>query len=59
MLLYCKDGESISPAFAVAYLMYKANLNVQMATLQVCQAISRVELDKMVYGQLLVYKPKK
>jgi hypothetical protein len=39
--------------------MYKANLNVQMATLKVCQAISRVELDKMVYGQLLVYKPKK
>ena len=58
VLLYCKDGESVSPAFAVGYLMFKAKLNVQMATLKVCQAISRVELDKMVYGQLLVYKPK-
>ena len=59
VLLYCKDGESVSPAFAVGYLMFKAKLNVQLATLKVCQSISRVELDKMVYGQLLVYKPKK
>ena len=58
-LLYCKDGESISPAFAISYLMYKSNLNVQMATLKVCQAISRVELNKMVYTQLLIHKPKK
>lgn len=42
VLLYCKDGESISPAFAISYLMYKAKLSVQMATLKVCQAISRV-----------------
>jgi len=42
VLLYCRDGESISPAFAISYLMYKANMNVQMATLKVCQAISRV-----------------
>lgn len=41
-LLYCKDGESISPAFAISYLMYKSKLDVQMATLKVCQAISRV-----------------
>jgi protein-tyrosine phosphatase len=58
VLLYCKDGESVSPAFAVAYLMFKAKLSVQLATLKVCQAISRVELDKMVYSQLLLYKPK-
>ena len=58
LLLYCKDGESISPAFAISYLMYKAKLDVTMATLKVCQAISRVELDKMVYGQLMFYKPK-
>ena len=58
VLLYCKDGETISPAFAISYLMYKAKLNVTMATLKVCQAISRVEVDKMIYTQLLVYKPK-
>lgn len=58
-LLYCKDGETISPAFAIAYLMWKAKFDVQMATLKVCQAISRVELNKMVYTQLLIYKPKK
>ena len=58
-LLYCRDGESISPAFAVGYLMFKVGLNVQMATLKVCQAISRVELSKMIYTQLLVYQPKK
>lgn len=39
--------------------MYKSKLDVQMATLKVCQAISRVELNKMVYTQLLIYKPKK
>ena len=59
VLLYCKDGESIAPAFAISYLMFKAKLDIQMATLKVCQAISRVELNKMVYTQLLVYKPKK
>lgn len=42
VLLYCKDGESISPAFAISYLMYKAKLDVSTATLKVCQAISRV-----------------
>ena len=42
VLLYCKDGESISPAFAISYLMYKCKLDVGMATLKVCQAISRV-----------------
>lgn len=42
MLLYCKDGETISPAFAISYLMYKAKLDVSTATLKVCQAISRV-----------------
>lgn len=59
VLLYCKDGETISPAFAIAFLMYKAKLDVQMATLKVCQAISRVEISKMVYTQLLLYRPKK
>ena len=59
VLIYCKDGESVAPAFAISYLMFKAKLDVQMATLKVCQAISRVELNKMVYTQLLVYKPKK
>lgn len=42
VLLYCKDGESISPAFAISYLMYKAKLDIATATLKVCQAISRV-----------------
>jgi hypothetical protein len=42
VLLYCKDGETVSPAFAISYLMYKAKLDVTMATLKVCQAISRV-----------------
>ncbi len=42
LLLYCKDGETISPAFAISYLMYKANLDITTATLKVCQAISRV-----------------
>ena len=59
VLLYCKDGQTISTAFAISYLMHKANLNIQMATLKVCQAISRVEVNKWMYSQLLVYKPKK
>jgi protein-tyrosine phosphatase len=42
VLMYCKDGESISPAFAISYLMYKAKLDISTATLKVCQAISRV-----------------
>jgi hypothetical protein len=42
VLLYCRDGETISPAFAISYLMYKAKLDIGMATLKVCQAISRV-----------------
>lgn len=58
-LLYCQDGETISAAFAIAYLMYKANLDVSMATLKVCQAISRTDITKWIYTQLLVYKPKK
>lgn len=41
-LFYCKDGEVISPAFVIAYLMYKYKLDINMATLKVCQAISRV-----------------
>ena len=57
VLLYCKDGETVSPAFAISYLMYKAKLDVGIATLKVCQAISRVEINKKIYGQLLVYKP--
>jgi hypothetical protein len=59
VLLSCREGESISPCLAIAYLMFKVGLAVTPATLKVCQAISRVELDKMVYGQLLIYKPKK
>lgn len=39
--------------------MFKANLDVTMATLKVCQAISRTDITKWIYGQLLVYKPKK
>lgn len=58
-LLYCRDGETISAAFAIAYLMYKANLDIQMATLKVCQAISRTDINKWIYAQLLTYKPKK
>ena len=42
VLLYCKDGETVSPAFVISYLMYKAKLDVSTATLKVCQAISRV-----------------
>lgn len=42
ILLYCKDGETISTAFAISYLMYKAKLDIQMASLKVFQAISRV-----------------
>lgn len=42
VLLYCKDGESISAAFAIGYLMHKAKLDVGMATLKISQAISRV-----------------
>lgn len=58
VLLYCNDGETISPNFAIAYLMYKAKLDVQMATLKVCQAISRTDFNKWIYSQLLTYKPK-
>lgn len=58
-LFYCRDGEVISPAFAIAYLMWKCKLDINMATLKVCQAISRVEICKWIYTQLLVYKPKK
>ena len=42
VLLYCKDGETISPAFAISYLMYRAKLDITTASLKVCQAISRV-----------------
>lgn len=59
VLLYCKDGETISAAFAISYLMYKAKLDVSMATLKVCQAISRSDINKWIYTQLLLYKPKK
>jgi hypothetical protein len=58
-LLYCQDGETISAAFAISYLMYKANLDVSMATLKICQAISRTDITKWIYTQLLTYKPKK
>ena len=58
-LFYCEDGEVISPAFVIAYLMYKCKLDINMATLKVCQAISRVEICKWLYTQLLTYKPKK
>ena len=58
-LFYCRDGESISSAFAIAYLMYKVGLDINMATLKVCQAISRTDVNKWMYTQLLVYKPKK
>lgn len=58
-LFYCRDGEVISPAFVIAYLMYKCKLDVNLATLKVCQAISRVEVCKWIYTQLLTYKPKK
>ena len=49
----------MAPVFAIAYLMWKLKLDINMATLKVCQAIGRVELCKWVYTQLLVYKPKK
>ncbi len=39
--------------------MYKCKLDINMATLKVCQAISRVEICKWIYTQLLTYKPKK
>jgi hypothetical protein len=39
--------------------MYKAGLDVSMATLKVCQAISRTDITKWIYTQLLVYKPNK
>lgn len=58
-LFYCRDGEVISPAFVIAYLMYKCKLSLNIATLKVCQAISRVEVCKWIYTQLLTYKPKK
>lgn len=58
-LFYCRDGEVISPAFVIAYLMYKCKLDVTLATMKVCQAISRVEVCKWIYTQLLTYKPKK
>ena len=59
VLLYCKDGEGISAAFAISYLMYKVGLDVNMATLKVCQAISRTDINKWIYTQILLYKPKK
>jgi len=58
-LFYCRDGEVISPVFVIAYLMYKCGLDVNVATLKVCQAISRVEMCKWMYTQLLTYRPKK
>lgn len=58
-LLYCLDGETISAAFAIGYLIYKTGLDISMATLKVCQAISRTDITKWIYTQLLVYKPKK
>lgn len=58
-LLYCRDGETISAALTIGYLMYTANLDVTMATLKVCQAIGRSDINKWIYTQLLVYKPKK
>ncbi len=39
--------------------MFKCKLDINMATLKVCQAISRVEICKWIYTQLLTYKPKK
>jgi hypothetical protein len=39
--------------------MYKANLDISMASLKVCQALGRTNLTKWIYTQLLTYKPKK
>ncbi len=58
VLLYCRDGEVISPAFVIAFLMYRAKLDINTATLKVCQATGRVEICKWIYTQLLLYKPK-
>jgi len=57
ILIYCKNGESLAPGFAIAYLMYKAKLDVNVASLKVFQATSSVEIAKWLYTELLLYKP--
>jgi len=52
-----KDGDKISPGIAIAYLMFKKNLNLTIASLSVFQKRSCVEIEKWIYTQLLNYIP--
>ncbi|EAS04458.2 dual specificity phosphatase domain protein (macronuclear) [Tetrahymena thermophila SB210] len=58
VLLYCSNGQSISPAFAISYLMYKQKMNIQLASMKVFALIGKVNIAQWIYTQLLVYKPK-
>ena len=52
-----KDGDKISPGIAIAYLMFKKNLKLTIASLSVFQKRSCVEIEKWIYTQLLNYIP--
>lgn len=52
-----QNGEALAPGFAIAYLMYKTKLDVNVASMRVFQATSSVEIAKWLYTQLLLYKP--
>ncbi|KAL4492952.1 hypothetical protein ABPG72_020731 [Tetrahymena utriculariae] len=58
ILLYCSNGQSISPAFAISYLMYKQKMSIQLASMKVFALIGKVNISQWIYTQLLVYKPK-
>lgn len=57
ILLYCRNGDNISPALAIAYLMFKKKLQLSMASLMVFQKRPNVTVEKWIYTQLLTYVP--
>ncbi|KRX10958.1 Rhodanese-like domain [Pseudocohnilembus persalinus] len=60
VLMFCKDGNSISSNFAISYLMYEKGLPFQIASLKVFQYKGGViDTCKNIYTQLMTYQPKK
>ena len=56
VLLFCKDGNKISPGFAISYLMHQKKGSLQIASLKVFHNKGGiVDISKWLYSLLMLY----